>query len=204
MSPMKLYARKEPAQDREKFAALTDVSNWFDTCLYRDPACEDPVARFPHDQEATPQEGDKTATVNCGEYTLKWLPRPVPWVVVFEDWDDGDIYDHTQTNDCIRAGDILVMLNKKEGDSKQERRVGLMYGAWPVILVGESDRLHSPLTDASDWLTMVTEKDPRNKAAAPLLKVLMMNPGADLDELLRGAERISPGHDVSHLRPSAP
>lgn len=120
-------------------------------------------------------------------------PIPAPRVVIFEDWDDGDIYDHTQTNVHIRAGDILVMLNKKEGSSKQERRVGLMYSAWPVILVGESDCLHSPkgfegqdpVAAARDWLAMATKEDPRNKAAAPLLKALIMNPGAGLDELLR-------------------
>lgn len=42
-------------------------------------------------------------------------------------------------------------------------------------------------------------------------KALMTNPGADLDELLQGAERISPDHELDELmneadplRPSAP
>lgn len=137
-------------------------------------------------------------------------PIPAPRVVIFEEWDDEDIYDHTQTSDRIRAGDVLVMLNK-EGEGELKRRIGLMYSAWPVILVGGSDHLHSPngfegqdpVAAACDWVTVVTEKDPRNKAAAPLLKALMMNPGADLDELLQGAERISPEHDTNHPRPPA-
>lgn len=47
--------------------------------------------------------------------------------------DDGDVYDHTQTNEKIKDGDVL----KLHGG-----RAGVMVKAWPVITHGNSDALH--------------------------------------------------------------
>jgi rubrerythrin len=48
--------------------------------------------------------------------------------------DDGDVYNHTQTSDEIRDGDVM----KLHGG-----RVATMYRAWPVMHKGTSDALHS-------------------------------------------------------------
>ena len=201
MDLITLYARREPAQERAQFLKLTEVGNWFDTCLYKDRECKALEARFPHDYESTPQEGAKTAMVNCNNYALEWVPAiPSPRVVVFEDWSDGDIYDSTQTSSHLRSGDILVMLNKQDEGGEPQRRIGLLYSAWPVILVGDSDELHSVYsahgTDranqvamAGDWLAKAGEDDPQTKAAAYLLNALM-KPDANFEALLQGVEQI--------------
>ena len=47
--------------------------------------------------------------------------------------DDGEVYDHTQTSDKIKDGDVM----KLKGN-----RAAVMVKAWPVITHGDSDELH--------------------------------------------------------------
>jgi len=67
-----------------------------------------------------------------------------PKVHDFSDMDDGAVYDMTQTDDNIRDGDVL----KLSGG-----RTGVLIKAWPTMVVGDSDALHS-LNSTTTWKTM--------------------------------------------------
>ena len=48
--------------------------------------------------------------------------------------DDQEVYDHTQTHDKIKDGDVLKLHGK---------RTAYMHKAWPTMLHGKSEHLHS-------------------------------------------------------------
>lgn len=57
-----------------------------------------------------------------------------PKVHDFRHMDDGSIYNRSQTDDKIKDGDVFHMSGN---------RVGFMYKAWPTMLHGDSEALHS-------------------------------------------------------------
>lgn len=92
---------------------------------YGTPTSERPKPKF------TRSQGYGRAETNIENKTpLEYEPK-VHDLTHFE--DDGDVYDHTQTSDEIRDGDVM----KLSGG-----RVATMYRAFPVMHKGESNVLH--------------------------------------------------------------
>ena len=85
------------------------------------------------------QEGKRAFTrmksMNKVQDELKWHKNPVQANVhdLTHMKHDGDVYDHTQTSEKMKDGDVM----KLHGG-----RAAVLVGAWPVITHGDSDILH--------------------------------------------------------------
>ena len=85
------------------------------------------------------QEGKRAFTrmksMNKVQDELKWHKNPVQANVhdLTHMKHDGDVYDHTQTSEKMKDGDVM----KLHGG-----RAAVLVGAWPVITHGYSDILH--------------------------------------------------------------
>ena len=94
-----------------------------------------PAKRQPYMQkarEASDRHWDKQKKDNDAAAVQKVLDR-TPKVHDLRHMSHGEVYDHTQTSDKIRDGDVLHV---KGGSA-------IMYKAWPTMVHGDSKALHS-------------------------------------------------------------
>lgn len=85
---------------------------------------------------------------------------------------DGDVYDHTQTSNKIKDGDVLKLHGK---------RAGVMVQAWPVITHGDSEILHH----AKEGKSVATIDKGRYKKSHEVASELHKKMNEDLEESVR-------------------
>lgn len=72
MSIITLYARQEPALDRQLRRMEPGVKR-YDTCIYTDPECRRLKVRWSWYKH--PPRSRKRVILNCCTWALRWLPK---------------------------------------------------------------------------------------------------------------------------------
>lgn len=89
-----------------------------------------------HDPSDHPRAWRRMKGISKAENLIKDKTNPItkPKVHDLRKLSDGEAYDHTQVHDHVKDGDVLHL---KGG------RTAIMYKAWPTMVHGKSDAMHT-------------------------------------------------------------